>query len=177
MTITDCRVATANAAHTQEQLAEYFRYDPETGKLFWKINKNKARAGDEACTPHQSGYLAVQLDKTAYLVHLVIWCLVYGAFPESLIDHWDLNKRNNRLDNLRLSTGSGNCCNNPMRKDNKSGVKGVNWHTRLLKWQARVQINYKRSTNYFDSLEEAEAFVKTKRESLHQKFTNHGEQV
>lgn len=175
MKILDSRVAMANAQHTQEQLAKYFRYDSKTGKLFWTVNKNRARAGSEVCTPHPSGYLAVQLDKVGYLVHRVIWCLVYGAFPESLIDHRDLDKRNNLLNNLRLSTGSGNCCNSPLRKDNTSGVKGVNWHPRICKWQARVQINYKRSTNYFDSLKEAEAFVKSKRENLHKNFTNHGE--
>ena len=171
---TDFRVATANRQHTQEQLLEYFTYNFETGELFWKIDKNRAKAGDKVCTPHPSGYLAVQIDCIGYLVHRVIWCLIYGEFPESLIDHKDLDKQNNRLDNLRQSNGSGNCCNSTLRSDNTSGVKGVGWHSKLRKWQVRIQVNRKRTTNYFTSFEDAKLFIENQRQLLHKEFANSG---
>jgi len=164
-----------NDNHTQEQLLQYFNYDSETGKLFWKINKNKIKAGDEAKTPHNSGYLSVQVDKTSYLVHRVIWCILYGSFPKYRIDHINLDKTKNTPDNLRIATGSNNCCNQNLRKDNTSGVKGVCWHSRLKKWQARVQINGIRSSKYFNLLDDAEKFIKEKRIFDHKEFANNGE--
>jgi hypothetical protein len=170
----DHRIATAKAFHTQEELLRYFDYNPETGKVYWKVSKGNIKAGTEVKTPHNTGYISVQVDGISYLLHRVIWCMIYGEFPSVLIDHENLNRKDNRLKNLRLATGANNCQNAGLRKDNTSGVKGVSWHKRIGKWQARVQLNGARSIKYFENLNEAESYVTSLRKELHKEFTNHG---
>ena len=59
-------------------------------------------------------------------------------------DHIDGNGLNNQEYNLRSSTHSENLRNYPIRKDNKSGFKGVHWGKKKKRWIARIQINEKR---------------------------------
>jgi hypothetical protein len=59
------------------------------------------------------------------------------------IDHRDRNGLNNRRSNLRIATNSQNQHNQGIRKNNKSGYKGVTWNKQHNKWQARICINWK----------------------------------
>lgn len=55
------------------------------------------------------------------------------------------------------------CINQNLRKDNKTGIKGVNWDKKSNKWQAQLQINKKKVLNkYFDNFDDA---VKARREA------------
>ena len=55
------------------------------------------------------------------------------------------------------------CINQNLRKDNKTGVKGVNWDKQSNRWQAQLQINKKKVLNrYFDNFDDA---VKARREA------------
>lgn len=99
--------------------------------------------------------------------------LVYGEDAgEKLIDHIDGDPSNNRINNLRLVNGNQNLHNSKLRKDNTSGVKGINLHQG--KWVARVGLNgYRHHLGNFNSLEEATQAVKACREKLHGDYARH----
>ena len=58
-----------------------------------------------------------------------------------LVDHINRDTRDNKKCNLRLATKSTNAMNTKIRKDNTSGIKGVTWSKKLLKWQI-VRIDF-----------------------------------
>lgn len=55
-----------------------------------------------------------------------------------LVDHRNGDGLDNRRANLRLCSGAENCRNKRMRKNNKSGFKGVYWHKKANKWAAVI---------------------------------------
>lgn len=140
-------------------LHEAFSYDAETGVLEWKARPlehfastsafktwNKRFAGKEAGTLLRSEkscteYRMVKVYGCMVLVHLIIWAMHHGKWPESTIDHTDLNGCNNRIDNLREATQAEQLRNRPVRKDNTSGKTGVSWHSGTGTWYARISID------------------------------------
>jgi hypothetical protein len=60
------------------------------------------------------------------------------------IDHINRNTLDNRKSNLRCVTHSQNLMNTGMRKDNKSGHRGVSWFERDSKWEVKIQLDGKR---------------------------------
>lgn len=111
---------------SQEELLELFFYDRDTGKLFWRTNKdNKTKEGTEACSKLKDGYLRVTIRHKAYMVHRIVWIILHGEIPDGkLVDHVDGNRENNRPNNLRLVDDSGNSRNRAKRSDNTSGITG-----------------------------------------------------
>lgn len=72
------------------------------------------------------------------------------------IDHKDRNRLNNQRENLRPATRSQNQANAGLRKDSTSSFKGVSFHVRLNKWQARLQRGKTRlHLGYFSTPEKA----------------------
>lgn len=59
------------------------------------------------------------------------------------MDHKNKNRLDNRKENLRICTPSQNQHNKPIYANNKSGYKGVTWHSIGKKWQAQIMINNK----------------------------------
>lgn len=59
------------------------------------------------------------------------------------VDHIDGDRLNNARANLRLATLRDNRRNNHGYANNKSGFKGVGWHTKAGKWVARITVNNK----------------------------------
>lgn len=88
------------------------------------------------------------------------------------VDHRDNNPLNNRKSNLRIATSSQQKMNTRLRKDNKSGCRGVSFDVTRQKWQAHVKAGDKRIAKRFDKLEDAIAFVKKIRSELHGEFQN-----
>lgn len=70
--------------------------------------------------------------------------ILTGAEGKSQVDHKDMNKLNNRCDNLRVCSRSDNYANQKAYKTNTSGYKGVNYMPRIKKWVARVQVEGER---------------------------------
>lgn len=72
----------------------------------------------------------------------------------------------NRKSNLRIVSISENNINQKIRKDNKSGYKGINWDKEEKKWCCRIQINKKRLfLGYFINLDDA---IKARQEAEQQ---------
>lgn len=74
------------------------------------------------------------------------------------VDHSDGDGLNNRRDNLRPATRAQNLCNIGLRRDNKTGFKGVFWHTQTQRYRAKITVDGKqRYLGCFDTAEEAHA--------------------
>ena len=109
---------------TKELLNEVYRYDKETGKLFYKIDLSRVAKKDMEAGSNNSGYLQTQLLGKMLKVHRIIWKMHYGENPEC-IDHINHNRSDNRLENLRNVTQKENCMNMSLAKNNKTGIQGV----------------------------------------------------
>lgn len=154
----------------------YLAYEPDTGLLRWKVTLcSTAIAGDVAGTKTKKGYIQIQINGRRYYAHRIVWIITHGEIPEGYeIDHIDLDKTNNKLQNLRLVTKSQNLSNRGKQKNNKTGVKGVSVCTQTGLFKARVMLNRKEYfCGRFKTLEEAKEAVIAKRNELHGEFAKH----
>lgn len=127
---------------TQAELKELLHYDPATGIFIYATRRvGRGAFGAVAGAVKKSGYTEIVLNGKNYQAHRLAWMYMYGEFPPAQIDHIDQRKGNNSIFNLRPATRSENLQNVGRRRDNHSGHKGVSWHTKTGKWQARIRIN------------------------------------
>lgn len=124
--------------------SEYFRYEPETGKLYWRISPSRSvKSGGEAGRI-SDGYIRLRFKGREYFAHRVIWAILH---PEDHIsdgeeiDHIDHNRTNNRPENLRKVSGIDNRRNKTKDHRNTSGITGVGWHAYHKKWQAKISVD------------------------------------
>jgi hypothetical protein len=93
---------------------------------------------------------------------------VYGAFPETDVDHINGDRQDNRLSNLRLATRGENLQNQRIAKSNNksTGVLGVTFCKERKKFLAQIVVGKRHVfLGRFSTLEDArEAYVKAKRE-------------
>lgn len=59
------------------------------------------------------------------------------------VDHRDGDGLNNRRSNLRPATSAQQNYNQRIRRDNKSGYRGVSWYEPTQKWVVHIQMNGK----------------------------------
>lgn len=142
---------------SHEELVRLVSYDPETGILTRKVRTaNRVKVGDKIGSLSGNGYLIGCIGGLYAYVHQFAWFYVNGVWPDHDIDHRDLNKTNNRIENLRKATESQNSGNILPHRDSISGIKGV--HPKRNKWCAQVMCQGKRMTlGSFDTKEEAAA--------------------
>ncbi len=147
----------------QEELLALFRYEPETGKLFWRQRAeesfasswafkvwNKRYSDKEAFTCiNADGYREGRLFDSLHRAHRIIWKMHNGDFDYD-VDHINGNRLDNRLENLRSVTRADNLRNTAKRSDNLSGVTGVK--KRKKGWQAFIA---KQTIGTFANFEDA----------------------
>ncbi len=86
-----------------------------------------------------NGYLMTRFWGKQTPVHRIIWIMHNGPIPANLqIDHIDRNKLNNRIENLRLVTASGNKQNQDIQSNNTSGHRGISWSKKDNHWFAYI---------------------------------------
>jgi hypothetical protein len=137
------------------RLRELLSYNPETGRLRWKVARGNKSAGAPAGTRNGIGSFSLRLNDTGYLLHRIAWAVFTGKDPgANKVDHINGNRLDNRASNLRLVCADEK---NPMLGD-ASGLLCVSWHRVSRKWQAEI-IAEGRETHlgYFDSLGDAMA--------------------
>lgn len=157
---------------TQEYLKQNINYNPETGHIVF-IKKGPGRQLNKHLGSfNTNGHLIVRLLGKTYLVHRLIWLYVYGYIPNQ-IDHINHIKTDNRLCNLREVSGNENNKNCPIRKDNKSGFNGVNWHKGHGKWQVSLRDKNQIHIGYFANIEDA-IEARKKANIAHGFHENHG---
>ena len=156
-----------------ELLHSIFEY--KDGVLFWKAKKSSNTRQDfSAGSIAKRGYVSVRLCGKHYYVHRLIYMMHYGFMPEFL-DHIDGNKLNNKIENLRSATKSENNRNKKLYKNNKSGVKGVQWNEPCKKWRAVLKLDGKnKHIGLFNTIDEAEHAIKEARVKFHGEFSNNG---
>jgi hypothetical protein len=162
------------------RLHELFEY--RDGWLFYKNDVytktgrlTKVKKGTKAGGIHPYGYVKMRVDDKKYMAHRLIWKMFNKDFETGTLDHINNNRSDNRIENLRIATHSENTRNAVLRKDNTSGVKGVNWNKRDMRWTASIRVNGKRKAlGNFKDLALATEFVQLARDMVHGDFANHG---
>jgi hypothetical protein len=136
-------------------------YDPETGQFVWKSRSEgsafkRSLVGKIAGSKHSSGYVAISIFGQKRLAHHLAWAYFYGEWPKQFVDHVNLDKRDNRISNLRMATPKDNSANASLRCDNTSGYRGVRFEPRRKKWIAVLHHNGKtRQLGSFEKIEDA----------------------
>jgi len=163
-----------NKLPAQSELCGLFRYDPETGQVFWLESLSpRIKVGDRAGSPYKGGYILVQINGVKYLLHRIIYKMKHGIDPH-YIDHIDGNPSNNLIKNLRSVTHKENLKNKRLPKSNTSGTIGVSWAARYRKWCAQIQSNNQKiHLGYFVKKQDAIA-ARKKAEIDHGFHQNHG---
>ena len=186
---------TKRAPIRQLPSAEFLRsvldYNPETGALVWrakpattKANKcfntkyaGKPAGGLTVGRPDGSNrYIVVGMRcdgvYNQFQSHRIIWKMVTGEEPPDFLDHGDGDELNLKWENFRSATNGQNIQNSKLRKDNKSGVKGVCWDAYHAKWVAHIGINGKQTKlGRFNSIVEAAEIVNAARAKMHGEFS------
>lgn len=115
-----------------------------------------------------NGYIICYLsDKNVHLHRVVL-----GISEEYEVDHKNGKPYDNRKKNLRIATHSQNMRNVGLRKNNTSGVTGVDWVKKYNKWRARICKNKKDIIlGLFDNFEDAVKVRKDAEEKIFGKWS------
>jgi hypothetical protein len=144
-----------------ELLRQLLRYEPDTGKLYWKerdisfFNTTEKRSAKHACVQWNSrlagkeaftaddgkGYRNGLIFKKVYSAHRIIWTMFYGAAPINQIDHINGIRSDNRISNLRAVSSKENNMNRAIRSDNSSGYTGVYFVKKTCRWVCTISAN------------------------------------
>jgi len=106
---------------TAEFLRKLLRFDPETGKLFWRARRPHLFDATKSCTKSQAyhwnrrwankeaftavsvkGYKVGTIWGEQFIASRVIWVMHYGSWPDGSVIHENKNKIDNRIGNLVL---------------------------------------------------------------------------
>lgn len=144
------------------------RYEPETGRLFWRERArvwfkndkafrwwNKMFAGNPACDhlDPSSGYRVGTLFGRCVLAHRVAFAVYHGVLP-LVTDHINGDRSDNRAANLRSVTKAENAKNVVLSSSNTTGLCGVYKAQASGRWYAQIRINgVKTHLGFFDSPE------------------------
>lgn len=149
------------------RLRELLDYNQETGIFTWKVRRAAVKAGAQANSKNQKGYIGICVDKKHYKAHRVAWLFVYGSWPDGEIDHINGVKDDNRISNLRAVPKSLNQQNQRQaRSDSSSGLLGVSWYSAGNKWKADIRVDGKKKhLGYFHCKDTAhQAYLSAKRQ-------------
>ena len=137
-----------------------FKYEDD--KLY-RLNKQTNKWS--CCNNHKpfsKGYIQININKKRYLLHRLIYKYhnedfdITDSSKNNQIDHIDINKSNNKIENLRVATCSQNQRNKNKFKNCSSKYIGVSWSKRDSKWRAEIKIDGKKKhLGSFDNEEDA----------------------
>lgn len=150
---------------TQERLKEILQYNSETGEFSRHVPwKGTLKSG---CL-NPAGYIVISVDYQLYQASRLAFLYMTGEFPTQFIDHINMDRSDNRWENLRECSKGENSQNTTVKRHNKCGVKNVYWSNRDKKWVAEIRSAGRRiSLGYHDALELAELVVQEAREKYH----------
>lgn len=120
-------------AASNRKVEEQVQYTTD-GKLIWLNPRKKCLVGKECGHITTNGYRVVHCEGKLRMAHHVVWYLHYGVWPGVGydIDHINMDKLDNRIENLRQVTRTVNALNNKALGVSKNG-KG---------WRARIGQKY-----------------------------------
>ena len=119
---------------------DYEKIKKDFNNLKWSVTKNR-----------KGLYAQKRVNKKIIYLHRYVM-----NNPDGIVDHINHNTLDNRKENLRGTTNSNNLRNGTIRKNNKTGVKGVSYCKKRKKFVATIKVNYKTiNLGRYDTLEEA----------------------
>ena len=157
-------------------VASLLEYDPENGEFTWTSCKEVLTRlrGKAAGSTYSDGYVYIRYGGRRLLAHRIAWVKLYGVLPECSIDHINMNKSDNRQNNLRSATLTENNRNRAKQSNNTSGYKGVTFHRGTGKYQAKICVNKQRiSLGYFDDPLVASGAYQQAAKEHHGEFARH----
>lgn len=135
----------ASPLPTQERLKELLRYEPATGKFYWRKTLGSRKAGSPAGTLTNRGYIHITVNGCKYVAHRLAWMYTYGEDPIDLVvDHVNHNKTDNSINNLQLLSHQANVQKQVTQHSCSSKYRGVDWYKASGKWRAQIRVNGKR---------------------------------
>lgn len=135
---------------------DYCEFSEEHKTLVWKkAPSNRCVIGAAIGSVTKDGYY-----RTARtLMHRAVWLFFKGEEPNGFIDHINGDRKDNRIDNLRVVTQLHN-------NWNRTKANGYTYSAKRKKYIAQIKQNYKATClGYFDTPEEAHsAYLKAKQQ-------------
>ena len=112
-----------------------------------------------------SGYLQVNLyangKSKTHDIHRLLGVYFLHCPANKEVDHWDGDRKNNSLQNLRVVTSQQNSFN-------RTTAKGYYWNVFSEQWQAQIKTNGKlKYIGSYDTEEEAKAAYLEEKKKLH----------
>jgi len=175
-------------------LRQLLRYEPETGKLFWKKRHpwqfsnglkitathacntwNSRYSGLEALAHNNDkGYKSGSVNGVFISAHRVVWSVYHGSHAEDFMDHINGDRADNRIGNLRVVTNRENSKNSAMSIRNKSGHSGIFWDNRRMSWT--VTIGSGESRKSLGAFKDISVAVEVRKRAEHEEgyHENHG---
>lgn len=167
-----------------ELLRQLLRYEPETGRLFWRERSaelvsdqahadtfNTRFAGKEALTSTRpDGYKYGTLQRRTITAHRVAFAIHYGYWAPADVDHINGVKGDNRACNLRAATRGQNLRNRRPKKASTSRYIGVCKSSSSKKWMAQIKIGDRNTVLGLFSCEKEAALAYDRAAAIH-----HGE--
>lgn len=149
---------------SDEDLKDYLRYEPETGKFFWlRTTNNKNPVGSEAGCLSKNGYIYIGVRNKRILAHRLAIYFTTGRWPK-ITDHINRKRDDNRLCNLREVDDHRSNINKIPHKRAKSGFRGATMYSNLKRKKFRATAKFAGKQihlGYFKTAEEAQsAYVK-----------------
>jgi HNH endonuclease len=129
------------------ETAKFYRLDPTSGDLLWRVDRGRAKAGTKAGGLSGNGYMLAYVNGKQYYVHRLVWQLFYGTDPGPQVDHIDNDPVNCSIYNLREATNSEQQLyrrtqprrpHHYQRKLNPFRLGGFTWHRHTNSWDVRV---------------------------------------
>lgn len=99
----------------------------EDGCLYWRCSRQGVAAGTPSTVVNGNGYKIIRWKRKTYLQARVIWAMHYGD-TDLVIDHINMDKTDNRIENLRAITENANKFNSN---------RGVTWVASINKWRVK----------------------------------------
>jgi hypothetical protein len=111
------------------------------------------------------GYLYVVLykdgiPKNHHIHRLLAIHFIENPDNKRCVDHWDGNKTNNKLNNLRWASHSENSQNRGASKNNKIGIKNISYDKPNDRYEFHKMIRGQKHRKWFKTLEEAVEYKK-----------------
>jgi len=154
---------------TAARLRELLECDPESGTFTRRLASGRWKAGTPAGGVRPDGYTHIYIDGRFYMRHRLVWFFVHGKWPSGQLDHKNGAEKGDGITNLRPATPRQNSRNRGPQTNNKSGLKGVNWHQG--KWRATILRQGKHAhLGYFNTPTLAHAAYKQAAQTLHGEF-------
>ena len=159
---------------TQELVLSMVEY--KDGHFYWKHGRGRQTSGNIMYeTKSKSGYVNIKIKGDKRAMHRIVWLYHNGELPNCQIDHINHDRKDNRIENLRVVNHVENGRNKGINVTNTSGTTGVYLH-KSGKWASQIQVLGKTYVKYFTDKDLAIAYRKEL--VLKYKFhKNHGKQM